>query len=351
MPKPRPEFMIASNMPLNARLSLIGVLAVIGFGLQIMVSILLGWIFVFTAVLMGLLRGKSNEPEMITGGEWKNVTMEELQKADLLMNRAERLKNESGVMSSTSSGGCVIGCLTLLGLGFVAAMLFTFADGSLDPTQWSLAPVAQGGSLGAVFLIDALTLVVPMWLFGNISTWQPPNFKMKLDQLMFIYRTASQSPELDFQPSLLVAKAGEGSVPMDCKLMVKIKDTDPAFMGIQVQTTINKIQGSSYPYTYCVLIAKPEFDLIRKARTVVEMPPSGGFSVGLFGVIGGDANEKKEAKFPRFGGAVVELKREGDVEIAVIRQSTKGTGYKTDPAQALAVFGAALALAKGILSK
>lgn len=345
MPKPRPEFVIANNMPVNTRLSWIAALAVVGFGFQLLASVFLGWLFVFTAVLLGLMRGKSNEPQSITGGDWQNVTMEELQKADQLMKKAEDLQQKSGTFTGA---GCALGCLTLLGLGFVAVLIFEFADGGLQ-ADWRFGPVAQGGSLGAIFVVDALTLLVPMWLSGNLSTWQPPNFRMKLDQLMYIYGTVSQSPGYDFQPSLLVAKSGEGSVPLDCKLMVKFKDTDPNFMGIQVQTTVNKVQSSSYPYTYCVLIAKPEFGLIRKAEQVVEMPPPGGFSVGLFGIIGGDANERKEAGFARFMDAVVELKREGDVEIAVVRQSTKGTGYKTDPSEALAVFGVAQALAKALI--
>jgi hypothetical protein len=132
--------------------------------------------------------------------------------------------------------------------------------------------------------------------------------------------------------------------------MVKIKDTAPDFMGIQIQTSLNDVQGRKYPYTYCVLIARPAFNLIEKATKVVEMPPEGGSMVGFLGLFA-DANDKKEAVFPRFEGSLVELKEEGEVDIAVVRQRTGGKGYTTFPDQAAAVFAAAYSLAKRVLGQ
>ncbi len=143
----------------------------------------------------------------------------------------------------------------------------------------------------------------------------------------------------------MVGTTAQGSVPVDCKLMIKFRDSDKNFMGIQVQTTLNSVQGTKYPYTYCVLIAKPEFGIREKIKQFIETPPPGGFSVGLFG----DSNAKKEAKFARYRGCVIESKTEKDVQIVVVRQNTSGTGYRTSPEQAAVVFGAAHSLAVRVL--
>jgi hypothetical protein len=137
---------------------------------------------------------------------------------------------------------------------------------------------------------------------------------------------------------------------MDCRLLVKIKGADPNFIGIQVQVSFNEVRSSRLPYAYCVILAKPEFDMNRKAGEI-EMPPPGGFPVGFFGLFA-DANEEREANFARFHGSLVELKHEGDVDIAVVRQDTSGTeGYTTTPDQTLEVFSDAYFLATSMLKK
>lgn len=340
-----PEFVFAKGLSVGARLTWIGLLALAGVAVQLLVSPVVGWVLVLVAVLLSIARSVSNQPAVIRTGEWQNVTMAEVEAAQKLLSTGDRVKRGTGSCSCTSSAGCFGALLLLACVGVAAAILAGVADQGISESR-VFQPVLHGGSLTLVFAVDALTLFVPMWLFGRVKTWEPPHMRLRLGQLMHIHKSVSTNPKLDFQPSLQVAKTDKGSVPIDCKLMVKFKDTDPSFMGIQVQTSLNDVQGKKHPYTYCVLIARPELGLIRKAKQVVELPPEGGFRVGYFA----DSNEKKERKFARFRDALVELKKEGDVEIAVVRQKTSGTGYKTSPDQAMAVFSAAYQLAQGVLA-
>jgi hypothetical protein len=270
--------------------------------------------------------------------------MDEIEDARKLIAESSRVKGANAPFQLGSGAGCGLVVMVMLGL-FMGALVLGAA---IDRGTSGLSPVARGGSVSTLFIIDGLTLLLPLWLFGRIGTWQPPNLHMRLAQIWSIYQAAYSDPTVEFRPSLQIAKSDEGSVPLDVRLMVKIKDCDPNFMGIQVQTAINDVQGRKYPYTYCVLIAKPEFRLADKAKKIVEMPPRGGFGVGLLGLFA-DSNERKEAKYPRLGDAVVEIKKEGDVEIVVVRQATGGRGYTTSPDQACRVFSAAHSLAQSVL--
>ena len=63
----------------------------------------------------------------------------------------------------------------------------------------------------------------------------------------------------------------------------------------------------------------------------------------------GGTQEKKEARFSTYAGEVVELTREKDVEIAVVRQKAVGTGYHTQEWQQRRVFQNAMSLAQVVL--
>lgn len=339
-----PDFVFAKKMRLGTRLVVLAGLAAAGIALQMLASVFWGWVFVFGAALLAAVRGQNNEPSWTGPGEWQNVTMDELKQVEELADKGRKALGEAGVFNPTSITGCTMGCLLLVGIGLVTAMLAVVADQGISEAT-VLLPVIHGGSVALLFAVDALTMLAPIWLFGRVSAWEPPNLRPRIRQLTGIYEMLSSNSNLTFQPSLMVRETEGGSAPVDCRLMVGLRDASPDFMGIQVQTSLNSVQGKTYPYTYCVLIARPAFGLIGKAEKLIETPPSSGFATGLFS----DSNEKKEAKFARYQGALVELDREGDVEIAVVRQNTKGSGYHTTPQQAATVFWAAFALARQIL--
>ncbi len=288
---------------------------------------------------MGTMESRSNEPDIIGGGDWQTVTVEEMEKAGALLNDTSNVK----------SGGCesgVLGCLSVFGLLFVSFVLFLVVDGTSALEFWK--PVLVGGPLSLPFAADGLTFVLATSASGRATAWEPPNLRTKFTQMSKILAIGKENPQLEFQPNLQLARTKDGSVPTDLKLLVKIKDAPPNFIGIQVQVSFNQVQSRSLPYTYCVLLARPEFQLTKRTQ-MIDIPPPGGFPVGFLGLFA-DANAKRESRFARFHGSLIELKREGEVDIAVVRQDTaEGQGYTTSPRQALEVFSDAYVLAKKML--
>lgn len=338
MRKLTPEFAYMKDKPIGDRIKLIVLVAAVGFALQLFVSPLVGWFAVLWAALMGRTRSRTNRPSIGSKGDWEPVTIEQMQKAKKLLDTTEEVKS--------GGAGCWIGCGMVAALAATGALLFILVDGGRLNI---LSPVASGGSVAATFVLDALTFLLVFSVGGGAKAWEPPNLRTKFDQLRGILALEGNNPQLQFQPNLQLGKTSNGAVPVDLKLMVKVKDAPPNFIGIQIQTSFNKVQGTSYPYTYCVILAKPEFELTRRTEAI-EIPPKGGFPVGFLGLFADD-NDKREARFARFYGSLVELKKEGEVDIAVVRQDTSegNEGYTTTPEQALEVFSDAYVLAKKMM--
>jgi len=337
------QFSIAAKMPLKTRYGLIFGLAIVGFTLQMLVNIILGLLFLVPAMLFCLSKGINSKPSLHGSPEWKAVTIDEFKKVQELFDAADKFKQRSGAFSLSSSkgcGGCFMFCV-LVGFG---AMMLSAAVPAVSESA-AFEPIARGGALSVLFVLDALALVAPLWLFGSIKTWEPPQLRKRMGQLNFIYEKSKGATDLDFIPNLLIRQSDKGDVPIECKLTANIKEAPEGFLGIQIQTSLNSVQGTIYPYTYCVLVAKPELGMLAKAKRLVEIPPAGGFRAGLLAT----DNEKKESKFARYYDALIELKKENDVEIVVVRQNTKGTGYKTSPDEAYRVFTVAYDLAKKVL--
>ncbi len=338
MQKLTPEFAFMKGIPIAVRVKRILIVAAIGFALQLFVSPLFGWLIVLAAALMGLMESRSNKPEVTDEGDWQTVTIEEVEKARELLKSTSKVKAEGSIAEG--------GCLTIFGLVFGGLVLFLAVDGG--NVRSFFLPVMSGGPLSVPLVIDGLTFAAVFLLGGRAGTWEPPDLRVKFEQMGEILELARTNPQLELQPSLQLSKVDEGAVPMDCKLLVKLKDGDPNFIGIQVQVSFNEVKNERLPYTYCVLLAKPEFGLTKRTETI-EMPPRGGFSVGFLGLFAED-NEKREAKFARFHGSLIELKREGEVDIAVVRQDTShGEGYTTSTSEAAEVFSDAYLLAKQMM--
>jgi len=338
MHKLTPQFAFFKGMPIAARIRWILAITAIGFALQLLVSPVVGWFAVFAAALMATMEGKSNEPSITARGDWQTVTVEEVDRARKLLASTSRVRSEG----STAGVGCLTAFLSLL----IGLVLFVAVDTA--NVTGLLLPVLRGGPVSLPFVLDALTFAIVIWLSGRPAAWEPPDLRTKLDQIGMILAIRKDNPQLEFLPSLQLATTKNGNVPVDVKLLVKIKDADPNFMGIQVQVSFNQVQGRSLPYTYCVLLARPEFELTKRTQ-MIEQPPRGGFPVGFLGLFADD-NSKRESHFARFHGSLIELKREGEVDIAVVRQDTsEPEGYTTSPNQALEVFSDAYVLAKQML--
>ncbi len=342
MKKASTQFLVAGSWGIKERLGMVAGFTMAGAAAQMFAHVGVGWALIFVAMLFTLVRGRRVEPDITGKAEWQSVTMDELTLAKSKLEQTAKTKRQGGAFSLKSCVGCGSCFLTVVVVAVVFVVTLGAFEGSKD---LSLAPVSQGGSFSFIFVLDALTFMFPLWAVGSISLWEPPTFRMKMEQLEEIARTAQKDPSIQIQPSLLVAKAENGQVPLDCRLTAKIKDAPADFLGVQIQVTINSVQGTSYPYTYCVIIAKPEFRLKDKAKAVIKNPPPGGFPVGWIA----DDNAKKEAVFARWDDMVIEPHNEGGMDVVVVRQPTSGRGYTTSGAQAVKVFVDAMSLAQAVL--
>jgi hypothetical protein len=106
--------------------------------------------------------------------------------------------------------------------------------------------------------------------------------------------------------------------------MVRFIGAPNWWIGLQIQICINTVQGSDFPYLYCVLLAKPEANLHLMFHQLSVLPQ------------------------PKL---TVEPSSQADVDVIVVRQTTtKKAGYHTKPQDAQRVVAAALDIAQGILS-
>lgn len=288
---------------------------------------------IIIASLFLYLRGTNNEPSKEGAADWQNVTPQELQRAWALLSKCRGFS--SGAFTAFSCSGCaaLFGVTAVFLVGFLllsTVRLHGIFDANLSHV---------GSWPEAIVVADALLLLVFPWFSGRVSAWQPPDFAIKLEAIVRAsdYVTKQGMPELSVQPSMEVQKTNGTSVPRDARLLVKFKDAPEDFMGVQVQVSINRVQGTAYPYLYCVILARPAFGLAEKVQQ--QLAPPG-------------EHRKKRADADRWQGETVELQPSADVEVAVVRQfTTKQSGYHTNPTQQIRVLGHALNLARTVLGR
>ncbi|MGD8240097.1 MAG: hypothetical protein PVH68_16195, partial [Armatimonadota bacterium] len=301
------EFVCGRSLPWSARLKMIAGFAAFGVVLQCLVLLLVpapsviahvayalvGWPFLFVAMLLALVRGGTNRPVGRGPRQWENVTVEELERVVEIEAQTQRFKSKLGPMSLVScAGGCALaGALALV--GGVCAFVFL------------ISPESQ--PLAITLGIDALTLVIPMWLCGLTVPWQPQELLLKVKALLNIHHHVNMVPDprITVSPMLEVQQAAGGKMPTDARMLVRWKDPPEGFIGVQVQVSINKVQGSRYPYLYCVLLARGGFPLHERVKPMLAPPEQLSGLKRFLG--GGSAQEKKERRFSTYRAEVAEL--------------------------------------------
>lgn len=118
--------------------------------------------------------------------------------------------------------------------------------------------------------ISAAVLFVPLWLNGMRTTWNPSELRLKGDALSVASVTATRHGAEDFEqvPMLALRESARGKYPVDARLMLRpAGEDDSGFIGIQIQVALNNVQGTDYPYLYCVVLGKQGFRLPRSRST------------------------------------------------------------------------------------
>lgn len=253
-----------------------------------------------------LVRGYRLRPGASTGSpEWEKTTRDRFRE----VRRAER-----EVRSWDETFGdvtCMTGCATLLLVGGGVASLSLL--------------LAQGGATrpwAAVVAIDAAALLLPHWVTGTRRGWRPVSLRQQIDALLLALEVldADDDPPRQIQPMFEMAGEGDRRYPLAARALVRFPDGPEDLLGLQLQVSLNDVQGTKYPYLYAVLIART-----------------------TYGLTGSPYRRIREA----LPDLTVERGEDGDVQTIVIRQrTTRQSGYHTKPRKIRAIARAAAEAAR-----
>ncbi len=305
------KFLFAKSLPYNRRLILIAVFLLAGFALQILVNIWAGAVCLLTATLLSLVRGYSNIPDQPSGSKaWGPAERKQLEEI-LRIGQVSRRWDQSAIDIT-----CGQGVITLLFIaGAVTLIAYQLA---LNNDEW----------LMTVWILDAVVLIAPHWVTGvrRVLTNAALLVKVRLFLTVWDHWETIKAEGETMAPQIEVHKRKSGAMPVDAKMILRSSVAPPSFLGLQMQIAINSVQGSDYPYFYCVLVAKHEFGLREKFESV------------------------DTSTLPSKGDLVSEESRDEEVDVIVVRwRTTKTGGYHTKPAMAIKIFDYAWSLMHQIL--
>lgn len=320
------KFAVAKGLPYRPRMALVALLLLAGVTLQVFLNFWPGFALLFGGLLLGMNSGYDAAPKTSGKEEWSKVTPDEYAK---VRAKAEELSRWDEDFFDITS---VTGLIGLVCIALLCAAVYAFAAGT-----WRF-PDGTWGYFGA----DAALVIFSLWLVGTRSYLKKDKLIIKVGLLEEIMAGLRGPSDVQVQPLLaLLSTEGGRTEPEDARLMVKLVGAPADFMGLQVQVSINSVQGKDYPYLYCVLLAKAGSGLLDGWEGLAKQPERSVFG-GLLGALLGTGS----------GGITYEFDRSGEVELVVVRQeTTRKTGYYTAPPAAQQVVNSALDLARALTAR
>jgi len=297
-------FLVLPSLAYERRMVLsFGAIAV-GFALQFLTGGLLPGVLLLAAGnLLLLVKGYDNRVDF--GAFEPDTHWERVERARLIQIRALDAKIRKWDLTAIDASNP---------LGFI---VFLLVVGVLA------LPAVTGTGRVRMLAIDALVLLVPHWLTGIRSALRTPGLLIRIDTIEAVLSDAARRLQRHRVTLLMLLKGREAKLPEDVKFKVDIEGQHPDFLGLYGQVVLNEVQGTSYPYFYVVLVAREGFGL--------------------------------EDAFQRFrpeDNVTKEFKREGKVEVMVIRQhTTKKSGYHTKAEMSSRLFSVGLGVAEQVAAK
>jgi len=301
------KFLFFKSTPYNKRLVVILSCIVIGLIVQLFYSFWLGLILLVLATAMGLVRGYDLKIEGKRKSEkWDQVTPDEYKKIEAKQKELAHWDLDAFDITNPLGGAIFVV------LGIVAFLIL-------------LVLLKQPGDAGIYWALDCLVLLAPHWVTGVKRYLRQDRLIVKIKLLEKVIEELSRPSDIQVLPMLATqATKEERRFPTDARLMLRLIGAPAAFLGIQVQISINSVQGTDYPYLYCVLLARSEAGLFAGWRDIVKEMP-----------------EFRESILPD------EPRNEEGVDVMVIRQKTTRTsGYHTKPDQAISIVTFAVKVAR-----
>jgi hypothetical protein len=145
-----------------------------------------------------------------------------------------------------------VGCLALLGVLLAVGTLAFVLGALVSPDALLRTAVA------------APLLLVPLWINGIRTTWNPSELRRKGEALAAAREAIAGAGGADFEivPLLALRDGRRGKYPVDARLMARPATEDGSgFLGVQVQVSMNNVRGTDYPYLYAVVLGKEGFRL------------------------------------------------------------------------------------------
>ena len=302
------SFKFLKALPYGARLGICFSMMLIAFIIQafLMDFFILGCILLFVSNLFLLVDGYDNRVKFGTfdpGSKWETVEKKKFRELIKMQNEMQKWDRSSTDCSNP------VGCW-LMFLLFIVCGGLIFIGITID-----VKPVFIIG-------VDAAILLIPHWFTGlrRISMVIGIGLSKKIEVIEnVLVDCKNELKEHDVDYYMLLSGKNDTKVPKDVKFKIDLKGHHPDFLGLYGQVVINNVQGTLYPYFYTVLVAKKGYGMNIQKGNVVDSPPPK--LPGFF------------SKFVALPKTTVtkSLKRQKDVEVLVIRQTTtKQSGYHTN---------------------
>jgi hypothetical protein len=186
---------------------------------------------------------------------WAPVEDDWLAKVTELEKRGERWDTTPWDITN------VIGCLTFV------VLIAVLVAGTFVVSPW------LDGEAIFRLLIGGAVVLLPLWLNGIRTTWNPSELRRKGDALAVARETAVAlaKGEFDCVPTLALREGRRGKYPVDARLMLRpAREDESGFLGVQVQVAMNNVRGTDYPYLYAVVLGKGAFELPDVHRRTAE---------------------------------------------------------------------------------
>jgi hypothetical protein len=346
------KFYLIKSLPYYPRIYLILGMLVVGLGLQIYtLSVTPGLFFLLASVVLGLAAGYESMEKPKGSPFWKEVNWSALEEV-IRINRHSATWDRT-FLDITNGRGFMLFVL-VLAQGFLVYFLLAFGPGQIMKGMVYLfdvvlmtgprPPQSPYAAAGKIYLADTLVIALPLWFTGTRRLLKNDQLMIKVEELLYIrkgFDTVLNQNGDQCIPMMetRAAEEGEGEIPTDVQLKVRFKDMPKSYYGLQAQVNINDVQGRSYPYFYCVLVAEKSVNLWpfwEEVQIMRKSPRPGGRKAVFFGLI------KLETPSERI---VVEHQKQKDVEVLVVRQrTTKTSGYNVSRRMASEIFRTAYGL-------
>lgn len=245
------RFHFAKNLPYNTRISLSLLLLVAGFAVQLYyMKALYGAPLLFIGICLVLVKGYDSRLRIkgfTQDPSWKTVSIEKIQEIDELRKKNRKWDRDALDISSW------LGVLSLILIGGVALI------GALI-----LGELAKDMRVTKILAVDIAILMIPLWFSGMRFIMKQPNLAIKARTILWLHERFQDLKKEgeEFRPALMLSRGRDDkTVPDDARFSVAFPDSPEGFYGLQAQINLNVVQGTSFPYFYCVLAAKPGFGL------------------------------------------------------------------------------------------